>query len=58
MMNEFQVPLIQALVFAFVISAILNYLIYIYSKNINLKRNEKEKRLSTKLIPPFGGIAC
>ena len=39
-MNEFQVPLIQALVFAFVISAILNYLIYKYSKNINLKRNE------------------
>ena len=57
-MNEFQVPLIQAIVFAFGMSAILNYLIYKFSQNINLKRNEKEKRLSTKLIPPFGGIAC
>ena len=57
-MNEFQAPLIQALVFAFAMSAILNYLIYKYSKNIILKRNETEKRLSTKLIPPFGGIAC
>ncbi len=58
MINEFQAPLIQALVFAFAVSAILNYLIYKYSKNINIKRNETEKRLSTKLIPPFGGIAC
>ncbi len=57
-MKEFQVPLIQAVVFAFAMSAILNYLIYKYSKNIHLRRNEKEKRLSTKLIPPFGGIAC
>ena len=43
MINEFQAPLIQALVFAFAVSAILNYLIYKYSKNINIKRNEIEK---------------
>ena len=57
-MNDFQIPLFQAITFAFVVSSFLNYIIYKYSKNFNLKRNQKEKRLSTKLIPPFGGIAC
>ena len=57
-MNDFQIPLFQAITFAFVVSSFLNYIIYKYSKNFNLKRNEKEKRLSSKFIPPFGGIAC
>jgi len=57
-MNDFQIPLFQAITFAFVLSSFLNYIIHKYSKNFNLKRNEKEKRLSSKLIPPFGGIAC
>lgn len=57
-MNDFQIPLSQALGIGLVLSAVLNYIIYKYSKNINLQRNKKEKRLSTDLIPPFGGIAC
>ena len=57
-MNDFQIPLFQAITFAFVLSSFLNYIIHKYSKNFNLKRNEKEKRLSSELIPPFGGIAC
>jgi len=57
-MNDFQIPLSQALGIGLVLSAVLNYTIYKYSKNINLQRNKKEKRLSTDLVPPFGGIAC
>ena len=57
-MNDFQIPLSQALGIGLVLSAVLNYIIYKNSKNINLQRNKKEKRLSTDLIPPFGGIAC
>ena len=57
-MNDFQIPLSQALGIGLVLSAVLNYTIYQYSKNINLQRNKKEKRLSTDLVPPFGGIAC
>ncbi len=57
-MNEFQIPLFQALATALLLSTFLNYLIYKYSKNIKLNPNKKEKRLSTDLIPPFGGIAC
>ena len=57
-MNDFQIPLSQALGIGLVLSAVLNYTIYKYSKNINLQRSKKEKRLSTDLVPPFGGIAC
>tara|TARA_B100001996_G_scaffold40366_1_gene29505 strand:- start:739 stop:1773 length:1035 start_codon:yes stop_codon:yes gene_type:complete len=57
-MNDFQIPLFQALIVGFLISAFLNYIIYKYSRNIKLNRKEKEKRLSTDLISPFGGIAC
>ncbi len=57
-MNDFQIPLSQALVIALLLSAFLNYIIYKYSKNINLKKKEKENRLSSDLTPPFGGIAC
>ena len=57
-MNDFQIPLSQALGIGLVLSAVLNYTIYKYSKNINLQRSKKEKRLSTNLVPPFGGIAC
>ena len=57
-MNDFKIPLSQALGIGLVLSAVLNYTIYKYSKNINLQRNKKEKRLSTDLVPPFGGIAC
>ena len=57
-MNSFQIPVFQALGIALLLSTLLNYIIYKFSKNINLARKEKEKRLSTDLIPPFGGIAC
>ena len=57
-MNDFQITLFQAITFAFVMSSFLNYIVHKYSKNVNLKRNQKEKRLSNKFIPPFGGIAC
>ena len=58
-MNDFQIPLFQALIVTLLLSTLLNYLILKYSKNINLKKsNQDEKRLSTQHIPPFGGIAC
>ncbi len=57
-MNDFQLPLFQALAVAFLLSSLLNYTIYKFSKNFDIKRNVSEKRLSSKPIPPFGGIAC
>ncbi len=57
-MNDFQIPLIQALAITFLLSTFLNYIIYKFSKNISFQKKEKQKRLSTQLIPPFGGIAC
>jgi len=57
-MNDFQIPLLQAIIIAFLLSTLLNYIIFKYSQNINLVKNQKEKRLSNELIPPFGGIAC
>ena len=57
-MNDFQIPLFQALFVAIVLSTLLNFIVLKYSKTINLKRNQDQKRLSTQLVPPFGGIAC
>tara|TARA_B100000579_G_C22821010_1_gene850625 strand:+ start:149 stop:1183 length:1035 start_codon:yes stop_codon:yes gene_type:complete len=57
-MNNFQIPLFQAFSIAFILSTLLNYIIYKYSKNINFEKNKNEKRLSSDFIPPFGGIAC
>ena len=58
-MNDFQIPLFQALIVTLLLSTLLNYLILKYSKNIKIKkRNQDEKRLSTHHVPPFGGIAC
>ncbi len=57
-MIDFQIPLVQALILALALSALFNFIILKYSKNINLKRKSYEKRLSTQLVPPFGGIAC
>ena len=57
-MIDFQIPLFQALIVALALSSLFNFIILKYSKNINLKRKSNEKRLSTQLVPPFGGIAC
>ena len=57
-MNDFQIPLFQALFVTIVLSTLLNFIVLKYSKTINLKRNQDQKRLSTQLVPPFGGIAC
>ena len=57
-MIDFQIPLVQALVVTLALSSLFNFIILKYSKNINLKRKNNEKRLSTQLVPPFGGIAC
>ena len=57
-MIDFQIPLVQALVVALALSSLFNFIILKYSENINLKRKNNEKRLSTQPVPPFGGIAC
>ncbi len=57
-MIDFQIPLFQALIVALALSALFNFILLKYSKNINLKRKSSEKRLSSELVPPFGGIAC
>ena len=57
-MIDFQIPLTQAIIVTLALSSLFNFIILKYSKNINLKRKTNEKRLSTQLLPPFGGIAC
>ena len=57
-MIDFQIPLTQAIIVTLALSSLFNFIILKYSENINLKRKNNEKRLSTQLVPPFGGIAC
>ena len=57
-MIDFQIPLTQAIIVTLALSSLFNFIILKYSKNITLKRKTNEKRLSTQLLPPFGGIAC
>lgn len=57
-MIDFQIPLTQAIIVTLALSSLFNFIILKYSKNITLKRKTNEKRLSSQLLPPFGGIAC
>ena len=57
-MNNFQIPIIQAIFITLFLSTILNFSTYKISKNFSLKKNKNEKRLSNNLISPFGGLAC
>jgi len=56
-MNNFQIPLFQALGVALLISIFFNFFTYKYSKNFVISNKNSQKRLSEKLISPFGGIA-
>ena len=57
-MNNFQLPIFQAILITFILSIIFKFLIYKISKKITIKKNNEEKRLSNNLISPFGGVAC
>ena len=56
-MSFFQLPILYAIALAFTISTFLNRVLIYFSKNYKKKRNKKERRLSDKNIPPYGGIA-
>ncbi len=56
-MNNFQIPLIQALGVAFLISTLFNFFTYKFSNNFVISNENNQKRLTDKLISPFGGIA-
>ena len=57
-MNNFQLPIFQAILITLILSIILNFLTYKISKKITISKNNNEKRLSNNLISPFGGVAC
>ena len=57
-MNNFQLPIFQAILITLILSTIFNFLTYKISKKITIKKNPNEKRLSNNLISPFGGVAC
>jgi UDP-GlcNAc:undecaprenyl-phosphate GlcNAc-1-phosphate transferase len=56
-MNNFQIPLFQALGVALLISIFFNFFTYKLSNNFVVSNKNKQKRLSDKLISPFGGVA-
>ena len=56
-MNNFQIPVFQAICVAFILSAVLNFITVKLSKNLVIKNKQKQKRLSTSFISPFGGVA-
>jgi len=57
-MNNFQLPILQAILITLILSTIFNFFTYKISKKITIKKNNAEKRLSNNLISPFGGVAC
>ena len=56
-MNNFQIPVFQAICIAFILSTALNFITVKLSKNLVIRKKQKQKRLSTSFISPFGGVA-
>jgi len=53
----FQIPIIYTVIFALALSALLNRIFLILTKEFQKKSIKKEKRLNDTNISPFGGIA-
>jgi len=57
-LTNFQVSLTNAAIASILLSILLNWVILQRTKDFVPKERKNEKRLSSKYVPPFGGIAC
>ena len=57
-LNNFQVSLTNAAIASILLSILLNWVTLQRTKNFVPRERKNEKRLSSKHVPPFGGIAC
>ena len=57
-LSNFQVSITIAGVVTLLLSIIFNWVTLQRSKNFVPKKRKNEERLSSKYVPPFGGIAC
>ncbi len=57
-LSNFQVSLISAAIAAILLSIIFNSITLHKTKDFVPKERNNEERLSSKFVPPFGGIAC
>jgi len=53
----FQIPIIYTVLFALALSALLNRIFLVLTKEFQKKSTKKEKRLNDTNVSPFGGIA-
>ena len=56
-MTLFQIPIIYTVLFALALSALLNRIFLVLTKEFQKKSIKKEKRLNDTNVSPFGGIA-
>ena len=57
-LTNFQVSLTNAAIASILLSILLNWVTLQRTKNFVPRERKNEKRLSSKHVPPFGGIAC
>ena len=57
-LSNFQVSITSAAVATLLLSILFNWITLQRSKNFVPSKNKNEERLSSKYVPPFGGIAC
>ena len=57
-LSNFQVSLISAAVATILLSIFFNWITLQRTKNFVPSKRKNEERLSSKYVPPFGGIAC
>ena len=57
-LSNFQVSITSAAIATLLLSILFNWITLQRSKNFVPKKRKNEERLSSKYVPPFGGIAC
>ena len=57
-LSNFQVSITSAAVATLLLSILFNWITLQRSKNFVPNKRKNEERLSSKYVPPFGGIAC
>ena len=57
-LSNFQVSLVSAAIATILLSILFNWITLKRTKDFIPKNRKNEKRLSSRYVPPFGGIAC
>ena len=57
-LSNFQVSITSAAIATLLLSILFNWITLQRSKNFVPNKRKNEERLSSKYVPPFGGIAC